>query len=363
MTELLVLTKSLEGFDPNALAHEAWFIEHAFDGWPGRRAMSSSTFLVSGATGNQGGSVARELLKAGHRVRALVRDPSKPQAKELESLGAVLFLGDYDDADTIHKATAGVQGVFFVPIPSLMGPDAEARLARHVQLFVDAARAAGTVDTFVVSTTLKADRWAVWAEAHPDHALAAYGRTKFLVEETVRASGIKHWTILRPPWLFQNLIYPQSNSHFPELSAAGVVRTALDLDFAIAQLDARDIGRWAAAAFADPVRFHGKTLDLAAYNHTLRESLRELSVAAGVEIPIESVSTQELERDTTNPHSVVRATLAKTLNGNSDLMTLTEKELDEVKSYGVPFTTWSEYLAENKAKVTETVKNVKVKTV
>lgn len=42
---------------------------------------SNQTILVTGATGNQGGAVARHLLQ--HRnftVRAFVRDPNKPAA-------------------------------------------------------------------------------------------------------------------------------------------------------------------------------------------------------------------------------------------------------------------------------------------
>lgn len=36
---------------------------------------------VTGATGHQGGAVARHLLKNGWRVRALTRDPGKPAAR------------------------------------------------------------------------------------------------------------------------------------------------------------------------------------------------------------------------------------------------------------------------------------------
>ena len=37
--------------------------------------------LVSGATGQQGGAVARSLLERGIGVRALTRDPEKPEAR------------------------------------------------------------------------------------------------------------------------------------------------------------------------------------------------------------------------------------------------------------------------------------------
>ena len=72
----------------------------------------SATFLVTGATGQQGGATVRELLKAGAKVHAFVRDPLKPAAKELEALGAVLFKGDYADVAAIERASAGVKGIF-----------------------------------------------------------------------------------------------------------------------------------------------------------------------------------------------------------------------------------------------------------
>ena len=57
--------------------------------------MNAKRILVTGATGQQDGAVARQLLKQqGFAVRALTRDPAKPAAKawrelRASSLGAV----------------------------------------------------------------------------------------------------------------------------------------------------------------------------------------------------------------------------------------------------------------------------------
>jgi uncharacterized protein YbjT (DUF2867 family) len=53
--------------------------------------------LVFGATGSQGGAVARRLLDRGFRVRALTRDPQKPEAHALADQGAEVVQGDMDD--------------------------------------------------------------------------------------------------------------------------------------------------------------------------------------------------------------------------------------------------------------------------
>jgi uncharacterized protein YbjT (DUF2867 family) len=53
--------------------------------------------LVSGATGQQGGALARILLGRGHRVRAFVRRPDSFESEELERLGAELAEGDFEE--------------------------------------------------------------------------------------------------------------------------------------------------------------------------------------------------------------------------------------------------------------------------
>ncbi len=52
--------------------------------------------LVSGATGQQGGAVARSLIRRGFPVRTLTRDPEKPEAQALAEGGAELVRGDHN---------------------------------------------------------------------------------------------------------------------------------------------------------------------------------------------------------------------------------------------------------------------------
>ena len=70
--------------------------------------------LVTGSTGQQGGTVARNLLKDGWKVRALVRDDKKDSAVELVKLGAEIFKGDMANEQSLDKAMEGVYGVFSV---------------------------------------------------------------------------------------------------------------------------------------------------------------------------------------------------------------------------------------------------------
>ncbi|KAL6692821.1 NAD(P)-binding protein [Trichoderma pleuroticola] len=69
---------------------------------------------VVGATGNQGGSVARRFLAAGFRVRGLTRNSTSPAAKELAAQGAELVEANLDDPSSLHQAFAGANVIFSV---------------------------------------------------------------------------------------------------------------------------------------------------------------------------------------------------------------------------------------------------------
>lgn len=73
------------------------------------------TILVLGATGAQGGSVARHLLADGRwTVRALTRHPEGERARALAAAGAEIVRGDLDDPASIRRALVDCDGVFGV---------------------------------------------------------------------------------------------------------------------------------------------------------------------------------------------------------------------------------------------------------
>src|SRR4051794_30614806 len=110
--------------------------------------------LVAGATGAQGGAVARELLARGHRVRAYVRNPGSAAAAALCGLGARLAVGDFDDAAALRAAATGVDTVYVMGTPWETGAEGEVRQTNRV---IDAAVAVG-VRHLVYSSAANADR-------------------------------------------------------------------------------------------------------------------------------------------------------------------------------------------------------------
>ena len=76
-------------------------------------------FAITGITGQVGGAVARELIRAGKSVRAVVRDADKGAAWAKQ--GCEARVASLDDAQALKKAFAGAEGVFFL-LPPVFDP-------------------------------------------------------------------------------------------------------------------------------------------------------------------------------------------------------------------------------------------------
>lgn len=69
--------------------------------------LNGKSVLITGATGFIGSRVAKELVKRGSRVLALVRNPTK--TRDLEDAGISVVLGDMADTDSLEMAVRGCQ--------------------------------------------------------------------------------------------------------------------------------------------------------------------------------------------------------------------------------------------------------------
>jgi uncharacterized protein YbjT (DUF2867 family) len=79
--------------------------------------MPKPIITVFGATGAQGGGLARALLNDPGRhfaVRAVTRRPDGQAARELQAAGAEVVLADLDDGGSLRRALEGAYGAFFV---------------------------------------------------------------------------------------------------------------------------------------------------------------------------------------------------------------------------------------------------------
>src|SRR5215813_14513124 len=75
----------------------------------------ADTILVVGATGMQGGGVARHLLRRGAwNVRCITRRSDSESAKVLQHQGAEVLQADFDDPASLKRAVHNCTAVFGV---------------------------------------------------------------------------------------------------------------------------------------------------------------------------------------------------------------------------------------------------------
>ncbi len=208
--------------------------------------MSNNKIIaITGATGQQGGVVARKLLAEGWQVRALTRDVNKPAALELKSLGAEIVAGDLDNRTELDAAFKGAYGVFSVQntwLPNV-GFEGEIKQGKAV---ADAAKAAG-VQHLVYSSVGSAHRG--MGQKHFE--------SKWIIEQYIQSLGIP-FTILRPVAFMEN-----NNWSRAYILSGTYTGMGLRAEKGFQTIATHDIGVFASIAFAEPKTYLGRTLELA----------------------------------------------------------------------------------------------------
>ncbi|MGW4059235.1 SDR family NAD(P)-dependent oxidoreductase [Amycolatopsis sp. NPDC004747] len=245
--------------------------------------------VVTGATGRQGGAVARRLLADGVPVRALVRRPESDAATALAAAGAELVTGDLTDRASLKPALRGARAVFSVQSPDLDDLTSNVERVNGLNL-VEAAQQAG-VSQFVHSSVAglgKFLRQAALGKA-AESGNPGYWESKAAVGQVLPDAGFTSWTEFRPAFFTSNLVRP--SIWFENLTGAAIV-TAVDPDQPMAVVAVPDIGTAVAAAFADPLRFHGHAIGLAGDVLSLKEMAAALT-AAGDPARVEFVTPEQ----------------------------------------------------------------------
>src|SRR6266545_3575315 len=207
--------------------------------------MNGKIIAVNGATGQQGGAVARKLLADGWKVRALTRDLDKPAAQALAQAGAELVAGDMDNRSELDAAFEGAYGVFSVQnfwLPNV-GYEGEIKQGKNV---ANAAKAAG-VQHLVYSSVGSAHRG--MGQKHFE--------SKWIIEQYIQSLNIPY-TILRPVAFMDN--YNWSRAQILNVTFTGM---GLRPEKELQSIAVEDIGVFAALAFANPQEYVGKTIELA----------------------------------------------------------------------------------------------------
>jgi uncharacterized protein YbjT (DUF2867 family) len=236
------------------------------------------TILVTGATGHQGGAVARHLLADGWTVRAMTRDAESAPARTLAELGAQIVVADMFDDASLDRAIDGVHGVFSVQ--TWRGPggvDAEVRAG--FAMAEAAARAA--VAHFTYSSVGGADR---------DTGIPHFD-SKWRIEERIRELGLPA-TIWRPVSFMDNFEFQRADIE------AGTLRTSVPAGVSLQLIAVTDIGGFVALGFREPERFIGTATEIAGDELTGEQTARAFSEALGHDVALVAPDRDQLAAET-----------------------------------------------------------------
>jgi uncharacterized protein YbjT (DUF2867 family) len=227
--------------------------------------------LVTGATGQQGGSLARLLLRKKHKVYVLTRNTQSPAAQDLRNKGANIVKGDLDDSDSLEHAVKDVESIFLMGTPFEDGTEGETRRGK---LMADIAKENG-IEHLVYSSVANADK----------NTGIPHFESKYKVEQHIKNLGIAH-TIIGPTFFMENLVGPgleQGQLALPLSPSTTLQQSALE-----------NIAEFSALVLERRKPFLGKRIDIASDEVTGDQATNMLSNVLGqkiryVSIPLEQV--------------------------------------------------------------------------
>ena len=194
------------------------------------------SILVTGATGNIGSEVVKELLSDAPDVSIKAAVHSSQNVKKVKSDARVKVIQiDYNEPETVREALNGVDKLF------LLTPDVPnaADLASNVVIEAKKAGIKQIVKQSVMGAALQADVGTM--------------RLHRQVEKFIEQSGIP-FTFLRPNEFMQNFI----NFHSPSIKGNNAFYIPLE-DAKISLVDVRDIAGVAVKSLIDEDKHKNKT--------------------------------------------------------------------------------------------------------
>lgn len=235
-----------------------------------KKVYNSRPVVVAGATGGQGGAVARRLLERGHLVRGLTRNPDSDAARTLRDLGAEVVQADLNDQLSLERALVGAAAVFSVQDFLEAGVEAELRMGLNLAQVASDAQ----LEHIVYSGASTQDR----------NTGVPHLESKWRVEKRVRELGVP-WTVFRPAAFMDNWAWDRER-----IERDGVLSLPLQPDTPYRQVAVADIAAMAVQAFEQPEKWISQVAPLTGDVATPLEIAEVFSRVMGREVRYEQLS-------------------------------------------------------------------------
>ena len=244
--------------------------------------MSKKIIAVTGATGAQGGGLARAILDdpdGGFTLRAITRKPDSAAALALAARGAEVVAADLDDPASLRRAFAGAHGAFCLTnFWEHFSPEKEIAQA---QALASAAKAEGvahaiwsTLEDTRLRVPLSDDRMPTLKEKYKVPHFDAKGEA----DGYFRALGVPT-TFLCTSFYWDNLVaFGMGPKKGPDGGLSFVLPMA---DKKLPGIAVEDIGRCAYGVFRRGEELVNKTVGIAGEHLTGEQMAAALSVALG----------------------------------------------------------------------------------
>jgi uncharacterized protein YbjT (DUF2867 family) len=307
-----------------------------------------NVIVVVGATGAQGGGLARAILADPHgsfACRAITRDPSKDQARALAEQGADAVKADLDDLDSLTRAFAGAYGAYCVTnFWEHFSGEKEKTQAKNL---AEAARAAGL--THVIWSTLEDTRTLMAPDDTRMPMLQAQYRVPHF-DAKHDANAFFAWlpvTYLLASFYWDNLY---AFGLGPKKGEDGVYRWEFPMgDKRLAGIAAEDIGKGAYGIFKAGPRFIGQTVGIFGEGLTLDQMSDKLSTGLGVTVKYRAVEA-DAYRGFGFPGADELGNMFQVFR-DFEQEVLGARSIDVTRSLDPALLTFDQWLAKNKSRI------------
>ena len=303
---------------------------------------------VVGATGAQGGGLARAILadpSGGFACRAITREPNKDKANDLIGKGAEVVKADLDDMESLKRAFAGAYGAYCVT--NFWEHFSGVKEKEQARNMADAASGAGL-------------KHVIWSTLEDTRKLMAANDTRMpILQEKYRVPHFDAKNEVNACFAELPVTYLLTSFYWDNLYAFGlgpkkgddgVFNWAFPMgDKRLAGIAVEDIGKVAYGIFKAGPQYIGKTVGIVGENLTLDQMSEKLSKGLGIVVKYHAVEA-DAYRGFGFPGADELGNMFQVYR-DFEKEVLAARDVDVTRSLNPSLQTFDQWLARNKSRI------------